>query len=124
MADLHARLNRAMASVLLAALPALSSAAQGDETLFVPTGTVVGMFWVIVSAFVARVTIRIRALAIGTACVAASLPYLVPDAWMADWPGRFPRAAFMLGFTPPLAVTAIVILVDRLRAGRGIAPPR
>jgi len=116
MAALHSRLNRAQAVLALAALPALVAAAQGDESLFVPTGTVVGMFWVIVTAFVARVSIRIRALAIGLACVVASLPYLAPERCMAGWPGDYPRAAFMLGFTPPLAVAAIVILVDRLRA--------
>ncbi len=116
--DRQDRLARRAAALAAVALPVVTAAAQGDESLFVPTGTVVGMFWVLVTAFVARTTIRIRALGIGVACLVASLPYLVPDRWMADWPGRFPRAAFMLGFAPPLAATAIVILVDRLRARR------
>jgi hypothetical protein len=105
---------RRAAAVGLTLLPALA-AAGGDETLFVPTGNVVGIFWVFVAVFVVRTTTRIRALAIALAAFAAILPHLAPDAWMESWPGSYPRAAFMLGFVPPLGVAALVLWLARRR---------
>lgn len=89
---------------------------MGDADLFIPTGNVVGIFWTIVAVFVARVGWRTRALALGLAGVAVALPHLAPDAWLATWPSEWPRAAFLLGFAPPLSVAALVLLVARRRA--------
>ncbi len=90
---------------------------MADPTLFVPTGNVVGVFWVFVMVFVLKASVRARALAIALACAAAILPQLVPDAWMAGWPSSYPRAAFMLGFLPPLLAAGTVLLLERRRGG-------
>lgn len=89
---------------------------MADPTLFVPTGNVVGVFWVFVMVFVVKATARARALAIALACAAAILPQLAPEGWMAAWPSSYPRAAFLLGFAPPLLAAGAVLLVERGRA--------
>lgn len=89
---------------------------MGDADLFIPTGNVVGIFWAIVATFVARTGWRTRALALGLAGVAVALPHLGPDAWLATWPSEWPRAAFLVGFAPPLGVAALVLFVARRRA--------
>lgn len=95
-------------------MPSLA-VAQADATLFVPTGNVVGIFWVFVMVFVVRATARIRALAIALASAAAIGVQFAPEAWMASWPATHPRAAFMLGFAPPLGVAALVLWLGRRR---------
>lgn len=116
MANLRVRLARRAAPLVAALALPVSAAAQGDESLFVPTGNVVGMFWVFVTVFVVKATARVRALAIMLASAAAILPHLAPEPWLASWPGDYPRAAFMLGFLPPLCAAAAVLLIDRRRA--------
>lgn len=95
---------------------------MGDADLFIPTGSVVGIFWSLVAAFVARTGWKTRALALGLAGVAVALPHLVlPDAWLATWPSEWPRAAFLLGFAPPLGVAWLVLRLARRKATE---PPR
>jgi hypothetical protein len=108
-----------VAALLIITLPSL--AAARDESLFVPTGSVVGMFWVLVMVFVVRATVRIRALAIALGCAAAILVQLASDRWMDSWPSTHPRAAFLVGLAPPLGVAALVLSLSRRRerAARG-----
>jgi hypothetical protein len=87
---------------------------MGDESLFVPTGNVVAIFWVLIAVFVVRTGWRTRALAILLALVAVALPHLMPSGWLA-WLPDDPRAAFMLGFLPPLGTAALVLRLGRLR---------
>ena len=58
---------------------------MGDASLYVPTGNVVGIFWALVAAFVARTGWNTRVLALGLAAVAVALPYLAPGAWLEAW---------------------------------------
>jgi hypothetical protein len=73
------------------------------------------MFWVLVMVFVVRARLRTRALAIALACAAALLVQIAPEAWMGSWPSSHPRAAFLLGFAPPLAAAALVLYLGRRR---------
>jgi hypothetical protein len=91
---------------------------QGDESLFVPTGNVVGIFLVLVGAGVFADRWRTRLAAIAPALVAAFLPHLAPDAWLAPWLAESPRAAFFLGFAPPLAVAGAILYLSRERRSR------
>ena len=109
----------ALAAAVALSLPA--AAAARDESLFVPTGTVVGMFWVLVMVFVVRASLRARALAIALACAAALLVQIAPEAWMDSWPSTHPRAAFLLGFAPPLVAAALVLSLSRRRE-RAVRP--
>ncbi len=123
------RLRSALLTVTLT-LPATAAARAGDESLFVPTGNVVGVFWALVAVFVVRVRWRARLLALALASAGIALPYLLPDGWLAPWLPSSPRAAFMLGFLPPLAAAGLVLTVARWREGvsfsgsRATGPPR
>jgi hypothetical protein len=80
-----------------------------DPSLVVPTGNVVSMFFVFAAAFVLPRRASTRALAIFLAVAAAMLASYLPVASLADWP----RAAFLLGFLPPLGAAGVVLWVRR-----------
>jgi hypothetical protein len=80
-----------------------------DPSLVVPTGNVVSMFFVFAAAFVLPRRASTRALSILLAVAAALLASFVPVAPLAEWP----RAAFLLGFVPPLGAAGVVLWLRR-----------
>jgi hypothetical protein len=90
-----------------------------DPTLVVPTGNVVGAFFVLVATFVTRVGWRTRLLALVLALAATVLPHLLPDAALPEEP----RLAFLLGFVPPVAAAAFVVWLRKRREAAPAAPP-
>ena len=83
-----------------------------DPTLVVPTGNVVSVFFILVAAFVAGEGWRARLAAIGAGILGIAASALLPTGWLVE----SPRAAFLVGFAPPVAAAAAVLWVARRRA--------
>ena len=117
------RSKRTLVSAALAAAPVLALA-HGEELVFLPVGNVAAVLSVIVVALLVEVGWSSRLLAIVIAGAATVPPYFVTYRYAPHWLAYSELALFLVGFVPPVAVSAAFLAASRRRARRsGRAAP-